>query len=153
MSPMSESLAEKFEDLDYPGRRKPVNRGTKDTAPLDTPVWAVNPMRYKLPGSDEVREFYTISHLAKALDYSIQSIRAWEDRGLLPRSGIRSPRTRGKAQAAGSHKGKRLWTREQIEGILRLARRHKVIVNRRPPTAAFARDVSVLFQQLAAGSK
>jgi hypothetical protein len=35
-----------------------------------------------------------------------------------------------------------------VEGIVRLARRHNVIFNKKPPTPAFARDVGVLFQQL-----
>jgi hypothetical protein len=96
----------------------------------------------------EVREFFTISHLAAALGYSVQSIRAWEDKGALPRSPFRSPRTAKPVAGGRSNKGKRLWTREQIEGIVRLARRHKVILNKRPPTQAFARDVKVLFDQL-----
>jgi hypothetical protein len=150
---MSDTLTERFEDLDYPGRRKPTNRGGKPSPPPDKPIWDNKPLRYTLPGDDEVREFYTISHLAVALGYSVQSIRAWEDKGMLPRSRYRSPRTKGKPQAQGSHKGKRLWTREQVEGIVRLARRHKVILNKRPPTAAFARDVRVLFDQLASSSK
>lgn len=143
---MSDILSDRFEGLDYPGRRKPVNRGTKSKAKPDRPVWDEKPVKYMVGG--EVREFYLISHVAMALDYSVQSVRSWEDRGLLPRTPYRSPKTKGKPQAAGSHKGKRLWTREQVEGIVRLARRHQVILNKKPPTAAFARDVKVLFNQL-----
>ncbi len=145
---MTDSLAERFDDLDYPGRRKPVNRGAKSEPVTDIPLWDDKPVRYMVNG--EVREFYTISHLAAALGYSVQSIRAWEDKGALPRSPFRSPRTAKPVAGGRSDKGKRLWTREQIEGIVRLARRHKVILNKRPPTPAFARDVKVLFQQLTA---
>ena len=144
---MSDSLAERFGDLDYPGRRKPVNRGA-DKPASDKALWDDKPARYMVGG--EVREFYTISHLATALGYSVQSIRAWEDKGLLPRSPFRSPRTARPVAGGRSDKGKRLWTREQVEGIVRLARRHKVILNKKPPTPAFARDVRVLFQQLTA---
>jgi hypothetical protein len=143
---MSDSLAERFDDLDYPGRRKPVNRGSTSKAASDTNVWDARPVKYMING--EVREFFTISHLAAALGYSVQSIRAWEDKGALPRSPFRSPRTAKPVAGGRSNKGKRLWTREQIEGIVRLARRHKVILNKRPPTQAFARDVKVLFDQL-----
>lgn len=143
---MSDSLAERFDDLDYPGRRKPVNRGNTSKAASDTNVWDARPVKYMING--EVREFFTISHLAAALGYSVQSIRAWEDKGALPRSPFRSPRTAKPVAGGRSNKGKRLWTREQIEGIVRLARRHKVILNKRPPTQAFARDVKVLFDQL-----
>jgi hypothetical protein len=145
---MSESLAERFDDLDYPGRRKPVNRAAAPKGTSGTEVWDARPVRYMVGG--EVREFYTISHLAAALGYSVQSIRAWEDKGLLPRSPFRSPRTRKPVAGGRSDKGKRLWTREQVEGIVRLARRHRVILNKKPPTPAFARDVKVLFTQLTA---
>ena len=124
-----------------------MNRGDTKAA-ADKPLWDERPVRYMVSG--EVREFYTISHLAAALGYSVQSIRAWEDKGALPRSPFRSPRTAKPVAGGRSDKGKRLWTREQIEGIVRLARRHKVILNKKPPTAAFARDVKVLFQQLTA---
>ena len=144
---MSDIAAEKFADLDYPGRRKPVNRGDSDKrSASDIAVWDSRPIKYLVNG--EVREFYTISHLASALGYSVQSIRAWEDKGLLPRSPFRSPRTKRPIAGGRSNKGKRLWTREQIEGIVRLARRHKVILNKRPPSPAFARDVKVFFDQL-----
>jgi len=148
---MSDSLTEKFADLDYPGRRKPANRGTKAGPSSDTSLWDDKPVRYMVKG--EVREFYTISHLAAALGYSVQSIRAWEDKGLLPRSPFRSPRTARPVAGGRSDKGKRLWTREQVEGIVRLARRHKVILNKRPPSPAFARDVRVLFEQLVTASQ
>jgi len=133
-----------FEDLDYPGRRKPKNRGTPPPPP---PVeWDAKPLEYRVGGVK--REFYTIGHLAKALGYSVQSIRAWEDKGLMPRSPFRSPRTAAPVAAGRSDKGKRLWTHDQIEGILRLAEQHKVILNKKPPTPAFARDVAAFFATL-----
>ena len=147
---MSDSLTEKFSDLDYPGRRQPVNRGTSKKLAVDRPVWDEHPHLYRMAG--ETREFYWIADLAKALGCSVQSIRLWETKGLLPSSLIRAPKTEGKPQAAGSRRGKRLWTREQIEGIVRLARRHNVIHNRKPPTQAFARDVRVLFDRLTYGA-
>jgi hypothetical protein len=139
-----------FEGLDYPGRRKPVNRGTPVSEP-ETAVWDAKPVHYMVNG--EKQEFFFISHLAKALDYSVQSIRAWEAQGLLARTPFRSPRPKGKPQAAGSQRGKRLWTREQIEGIIRIARKHKVIFPDRkgvknPPTEAFAAEVRAFFLTL-----
>ena len=134
-----------FESLDYPGRRKPVNRD-RTPAPVDTPLWDSHPATYIVGG--EKREFFYIGALATALGYSVQAIRLWESQGLLPNSPYRSPRTKGKPQAAGSHKGRRIWTRRQIEGILKLAKHHSVIVNREPPTRAFAVDVARLFNQL-----
>ena len=146
MTDRMESIVSDLEGLDYPGRRKPANRDTGPKPPSEREVWNEKPAKYMVGG--EVREFYTISHLAAALGYSVQSIRAWEDKGLLPRSPYRSPRTRKPVAGGHSNKGKRLWTLEQVEGIVRLAKRHKVILNKRPPTQAFARDVKVLFDQL-----
>jgi hypothetical protein len=138
---------EGFEGLEqpYPGRRKPVNR-TPPPAPEETPVWDAKPVYYLVAG--EKREFFLIGALAKALDYSVQSIRAWEAAGLLPNTPFRSPRTRRPVAGGKSTKGRRLWTREQIDGILRLAAKHRVILNKQPPTTAFAADVAKLFNQL-----
>jgi hypothetical protein len=141
------SIEDKFSDLDYPGRRKPKNReeSSKRKQP-EKPVWDERPVRYMAGG--EIKEFYLISHVAKALDCSVQSIRAWEDKGLLPRSPYRGPRTKKPVAGGRSTKGRRLWTREQVEAIVRIARRHRVILNKKPPTEAFARDVRVVFDKL-----
>jgi hypothetical protein len=143
------NAVKEFEDLDYPGRRKPVNRGVK--VPDETPLWDAKPVYYLING--EKQEFFLISHLAKALDYSVQSIRAWEAQGLLARTPYRSPRTKRPVAGGRSDKGKRLWTREQILGIIRIAKKHKVIFPDRkgikhPPTPAFAAEVGEFFNSL-----
>jgi len=142
--------AAQFADLDYPGRKKPVNRDTQP-APVDAEQWDYKPVYYLIGG--ERREFFLISHLAKALDYSVQSIRAWEAQGLLARTPFRSPRTAAPVAAGRSNKGKRLWTREQVMGIVRIAKKHKVIFPDRkgvkhPPTPAFAAEVGEFFATL-----
>jgi hypothetical protein len=152
---MSEIL-DRFSDMDYPGRRKPVNRQPKAKTPEDMPVWDAKPVFYLVDGQKQ--EFFLISHLAKALGYSVQSIRAWEAAGLLPRTPYRSPKTRRPVAAGRSNKGKRLWTREQVEGILRLAKKHRVILPdrkdvKKPPTPAFAKDVAQLFSELVGDRK
>jgi len=145
------NLAEQFtEGLDYPGRKKPVNRNVQVPVP-DTSLWDANPAIYLING--EKQEFFLISHLAKALGYSVQSIRAWEAQGLLARSPYRSPRTKKPVAGGRSDKGKRLWTREQVEGIIRIAKKHKVIFPdrkgvKKPPTPAFAAEVGELFSSL-----
>jgi len=149
---MSDTIKE-FEGLDYPGKREPVNRGKRKAVP-DTPVWDERPVHYLVGG--ERQEFFTISHLSKALEYSQQSIRAWEAQGLLARTPFRSPRTKGMVAAGRSNKGKRLWTREQIEGIIRIAKKHRVIFPiksngkevKRAPTPAFAVEVGEFFSTL-----
>ncbi len=141
-----------FEDLEepYPGRRKPVNRDP-EPAPVDTPLWDAHPVTYVV--ANEKRQFFYIGALAKALDRSVQAIRLWESQGLLPNTPYRSPRTAKPVAGGRSNKGKRLWTREQIEGILRVAKKHNVILpdrkgHRNPPTSAFAEEVAQLFNEL-----
>lgn len=142
-----DDLAKAAGDLDYPGRRKPRNRGITPP-PEEVVLWDEKPVGYGIDG--KVREFFTISHLSKALGYSQQSIRLWETQGLLPKSGWRSPRTRAPVAAGRSTKGKRLWTREQIEAILRIAEEHGVLLNKQPPTVTFARAVEAEFLRLPA---
>lgn len=142
---MSDWLS-KFDDLDYPGRRKPVNRVTPKEQTEAVTDWADKPLTYKVAGVD--REFFTIGHLAKALGYSVQSIRAWENSRLLPKSRYRTPSPRKAEQPGHLVKGRRLWTREQIEGILRIASEEGVILNKKPPTARFAQRVAQLFDSL-----
>lgn len=146
---MSDPAAQ-FADLDYPGRKKPKNRNIQ-AVPDDTELWDSRPVYYLING--EKREFFLISHLAKALDYSVQSIRAWEAQGLLARTPFRSPRTAAPVAAGRSNKGKRLWTRQQVLGIVRIAKKHRVIFPDRkgvkhPPTPAFAAEVGEFFASL-----
>ena len=132
-----------FADLqpDYPGKaRIPVNR---KVAELETVEWDAKPVHYFVGGVE--KEFFTIGHLADALDCSVQSIRGWERAGLLPRSGFRSPSPR---RGTISTKGKRLWTRRQIEIILGLCASEGVIINKQPPTREFALKVFRAFEAL-----
>lgn len=144
------NIEERFADLDYPGRRKPVNRD-RTPALVEPAEWDAKPAEYKIGGVKQ--EFYLISHLCRALGYSQQSVRAWEAAGLMPPAPFRSPRTKKPVAGGKSNKGRRLWTHEAIDGILRLARKHKVILPnargvRHPPTPAFAAEVALLFREL-----
>lgn len=143
---MTDDFMRRFDDLDYPGRRKPLNREVSKPPKTESTDWADKPLKYKVNGKDQ--EFFSIGHLANALGYSVQSIRAWEQNNLLPRSPFRAPTPRRANQPEQVVKGRRLWTREQIEGILRIAQEEGVLLNRKQPTPAFARKVAILFQEL-----
>jgi len=139
------TLPDEFADLGYPGKRQPKNRKPKgDAVPVEEGnTWDAKPVFYLIGGRRQ--EFFLIGHLARALGYSVQSIRAWEAAHLLPRTPFRSPRASGMMAGGKSDKGKRLWTRRQIEDILEVARIHNVIVNREAPTPGFAADVTPRF--------
>ena len=148
---MGDAVLDRFRDLsetevkDYPGKRKPALRQIKRHK-QEQPGWDADPVYYMVDG--EKKEFFTIRHLAAALDYSQQSIRAWENSGLLAKSPYRSPKPRKPTIGGRNTKGKRLWTRAQIEGILRIAEEEGVILNKQPPTRAFARKVGAFFRAL-----
>ena len=117
------------ENFDVPGQRPPVNRG--DPQPPKPQGWDHKPATYIIKG--KVYEFFTIRHLCAALGKAPSTVRAWEARGMLPPSPFRSPTPRRQTLEGKTNKGKRLWTREQIEGILRVAAEEQVILNGGPP--------------------
>lgn len=136
----------------YPGGREPVNRVKKDPPPAP-PDWDTKPTILILKGKE--REFFTIGDLATALGRSVVTIRSWENKGVLPKTPYRSPTPKGppRQSIAGGGtptKGRRLWTREQIEGILRICHECRVIIDpkRRPPSEEFTFKVAQLFVQL-----
>lgn len=136
-----------FEDLkDWPGRKQPVNRPSQEQEPQDTDGWDKKPVVYIHGGVS--REFFTIGHLADALGRSPVTIRSWESKGALPKSPYRSPRPRGETLPGKEKKGRRLWTRAQIEGILEIARTEGVILNGNPPNKQFTLKVAALFREL-----
>lgn len=143
---MSDPLLDRFADLNYPGRRKPANRPSEAPAEKTTEVWDEKPVYYFVKG--EKREFFTISHLASALNRSVVTIRSWENKGLMPRTPYSSPRPRGENLPGTAPKGKRLWTRDQILGIMQIASEEKVILNGKPPTKRFSQRVLDLYAQL-----
>jgi hypothetical protein len=139
-------LLDRFSDLNWPGKRKPVNRDLAPAPSEDPEGWDDKPVMYMYKG--DKKEFFTISHLAAALGKSPVTIRTWENKGMLPRSSYRSPRPRREMLPGTERKGKRLWTREQILGILDIASKEGVILNGKPPTPRFAHRVSALFRKL-----
>lgn len=136
-----------FDDLkDFPGKRKPLNR--VDTSAVEDRVldpWDEKPVIYVYKGQS--REFFTIGHLSKALNRSPVTIRSWEKKGLLPSSPYRSPSPRV-SHINGPPKGKRLYVRDQIEGILQIAKEENCIIDaaQSAPTERFAQRVAQLYK-------
>lgn len=143
---MNDPLIDRFSDLNWPGKRKPVNRVLEKPKPEEPDGWDFKPLSYVYQG--EKKEFFTISNLSAALGRSPVTIRSWENRGLLPKSPYRSPKPKGGRLPGVEQKGKRLWTREQIEGILSIASEEGVILNGQPPTPRFSQRVAELFIKL-----
>lgn len=119
------SEAESDEEETYPGssqsRRDPSESSETPRKNSEDPLESFKPRIMKLKGKDT--EFFTIQALADALNRSTITIRKWETKGWLPTAQYRSP----------GEKQDRLYTREQIEGILRIAREEGLMNPQRKP--------------------
>lgn len=114
-------------DLDdyYPGSRKKrqVPEVEESSKPADTkPEW--DKPKYYTVGRGEY-EFFTIGSLAAALDKKAVTIRLWESLGYIPVPGMWTPSD----YERGKH---RLYTRPQIEGIVRIAQEEGILGQLRP---------------------
>ena len=87
-------------------------------------------------------EFFTIGPVARAIGRRSGTLRAWEDRQIIPESGYVK---RGKDPRGD----RRLYTRAQAEGIIRLAKECGVMdANSRRPLHEFKAKVWALFNEL-----
>lgn len=100
-----------FGDEFYPGSRQ--KRPEHRAAPVkDTPLgedWDGKPKILTVNGVDH--EFFTIGQLATALNRRPVTIRSWEAKGILPPARYR-------------YKNRRLYSRTQVEGLMKLCAKH-----------------------------
>lgn len=105
----------------YPGSRR-VRRSVKkaEEAPEPDPeddLWSMPPL-LTVQGID----LYPIGVLAKALKRSSATLRSWEQQGYLPKATYASKASaRAEAEGTTKHGRRRLYTRQQIEGLRMLA--------------------------------
>ena len=135
-----------FADLPYPGGRPPANRPAP--APTEEAGWDDKPVVMLHRGAE--REFFTIGHLAKALSRSTVTIRSWENKGVFPRSPLSTPKSQVVPNFGSKPVGRRLYTREQIEGVLEICRQCRVITDphQKPPSPEFTKRVTALFLEI-----
>lgn len=115
----------------YPGTSRPV--GPPAAAAVfeqaEAPSWDANPTFHYLQGAH--REFFGIGHLAHALGRSTKTIYKWEQRSLFPRATFILNGTSKNGQ-------RRLYTRQQINGVLEIALDEGVLTGTRRFIAATA---------------
>jgi hypothetical protein len=129
-----------FSDLEsfYPGSRE--RRQT--VAPL--PASAVpddmlgDPVIMVLNGRDT--EFFYLGQIARALGRKPGTLRKWESEGILPSSGYVKPSKDPRGR-------RRLYTRQQADGIIRAAKTTGVM-DGKCPLDEFGRQVRALFAEL-----
>lgn len=132
-------------EKDYPGKREPLLRQQQSakTGPKDIEAWDMRPRTYKFRGVDV--EFFTIQHVARALNRSARSIRDWEKAEIIPPATYRSPTPRRGSDVKAV--GDRLWTRAQVEAMVRAAQ-EEGILDGKAPTKTFTRKVIAAFLAL-----
>jgi hypothetical protein len=114
-------------------RTSPVNRHAK---------WDDRPVVYAIKGVNT--ELFHVGDLAKALYRTAHTMRKWEERGYLPETFIRTPGV----NRNGQH---RLYTREQVEGLVKIATDEGILDhNRQVGGTEFPRKARALFAELKA---
>lgn len=135
-------MLEQFEDLEsyYPGSRE-----RRQTVPASRP----SAVEEDLLGTGTVMilsgrevEFFTIGQVARAINRKAGTLRMWEAKGILPQSGYQKP-------SKDPRGVRRLYTRDQAEGIIRLAKASGVMdAESRRPLHDFSAWVWALFNEL-----
>jgi hypothetical protein len=110
------------DDKDYPGNTSPRNRpgGVKYEQRKEAKA-GERTYEYRLPDGS-LQTFYMIATVAKIFGREPVTIRAWEDRGVLPRPRYRTPKPRGK-HLGNAPAGRRLYTQDQIDFLVALCER------------------------------
>lgn len=111
---------------DYPGNTAPRNRpgGEKYEQRREAKA-GEHTYEYKLPDGT-IQTFYTIATVAKIFGRKTVTIRAWEDRGELPRPKYRTPKPRGK-HLGSAPAGRRLYTQDQVDFLVALCERYNMM--------------------------
>lgn len=108
----------------YPGSSRrirsvdPQTMRLVDTAPDPAPAWDAKPRVYRVGGVP--RDFFSIGHLSQALNRQPVTIRKWERLGIIP---IPTFIVQGKTERGN----RRLYTRAQVEGMVRIAEEEGIL--------------------------
>lgn len=147
---MSNVLDEEFAAIGeqfYPGSNKPLVRHPNrlhTSAAKSAADWDAKPRKYVVGGREV--EFFTVGQLATALHRKAVTIRKWEREGILPKATFQSP---GRDEDPRGRR--RLYSREQVEGIVRIATEEGVLASHQKPfkESQFTARVIDLFKRLA----
>jgi hypothetical protein len=133
----ADRIDEIFGDLEhpFPGKRKPANRDLTTTkgraGPQELELWDDHPRKMYYKGVET--EFFTIRHVALAMNRSTRTIRTWERKEIIPPATHRAAKPH---TSAIKQEGDRLWTRAQVEAMVTIAREERVL-DGQPPGPRF----------------
>lgn len=153
MSTLASTIDDQFAAIGeqyYPGSTRPLvrhpNRLNTEAvqSAADSRAWDAKPRKYVVAGAET--EFFTVGDLSKALGRQPVTIRKWEREGVIPKSTYQSPGKDGDVRGR-----RRLYTRQQVEGMVRIAQEEGVLVSHQKPIkdTNFTARVIDLFKGLA----
>lgn len=120
---MGDRIDELIAGVDYPGsvplRRQVIAREVKEAREESASGWDAKPL-WKLANGTST-EFFSIGDLAHALGRKPVTVRSWEDKGWLPSSGYRTRPPKAEQVPGKEVRGRRLYTRRQIEVVIAAA--------------------------------
>lgn len=97
---------------DYPGNTPPKNRD-KQASQHKGDLNGARGKIYRINGIDV--ELFTIGELARAIGRKPVTVRMWEREGWIPKPKYRTPAPRGEQIPSRPTKGRRLYSRAQLE--------------------------------------
>lgn len=110
----------------YPGSSRPLGKSPgmprEDKDSKGVREWDTKPMIFEDPVTKKDAEFFTIGNLADALGRESGTIRKWENTGVIPKAAFLTPGEDPRGR-------RRLYSRAQIEGLVRIAAEEKILVN------------------------
>lgn len=107
---------------ELPGRRPPAVGAPPERQLLD---WDARPIVKRLNNKDV--EFFTIGQLAMALGVKAVTLRSWEQKGWVPHPPFRTRPPQWGGLPNKKQQGRRLWTRAQVAGIVRIAQEEGMV--------------------------
>lgn len=110
---------------DWPGKTPPKNRDPKQSRKsAEDRLNGARSKTYRINGVD--REFFTIGEVARALGKQPVTLRMWENRGWIPRVKYRTPAPANQQLPGKPSKGRRLYSKEQVEFLLEASIKFKI---------------------------
>lgn len=106
----------------YPGSKIPIVR-SPEPEDLTAPTWDIKANRREVSLKGVKYTLYSIGALAAALNRTPQTIRVWENKRIIPAATITKKSNADKSE----HGNRRLYSRKQIEGLIKIAEEEDVL--------------------------
>lgn len=140
---MSDPLLDLLGDLpDFPGKTPPKNRDSSKPRRLaEEEMNGARGKIYRIKGEDV--ELFTVGELARAIGRRPVTVREWERRGWIPKPNYRTPAPKAEQIPGKATKGRRLYTRDQVEFLVEAVSSFSLVNTNHPDWPRFREHVRV----------